>query len=135
MFNNIVVALKPGLDSEPLVDLAVSVAAEGARMHLISLVRVGLDEDEHSRLKATERRVADLATGLGARGIDASYTASIIVSDAGEGVVRIARERAADLVVIGLAKRSRVGKALLGSDAQVVLMSGYSPVLSVRLVD
>jgi nucleotide-binding universal stress UspA family protein len=54
------------------------------------------------------------------------------VSPGGE-LVQIAERVGADLVVIGLAKRTRVGKALLGSDAQRVLLSAACPVLSLRL--
>jgi nucleotide-binding universal stress UspA family protein len=49
-----------------------------------------------------------------------------------EDLVQVAEEEDADLIVIGLRQRSAVGKALLGSNAQEILMSAPCPVLSVR---
>jgi nucleotide-binding universal stress UspA family protein len=49
-----------------------------------------------------------------------------------EDLVQVAQEEDADLIVIGLRQRSAVGKALLGSNAQEILMSAPCPVLSVR---
>ena len=47
-------------------------------------------------------------------------------------VLQVATETAADLVVVGLQRRSPVGKAILGSTAQRVLLASTCPVLAVR---
>jgi len=49
-----------------------------------------------------------------------------------EDVVSVANEAKADLIVIGLRRRSLVGKLLLGSNAQAILMQADCPVLVVK---
>jgi len=50
----------------------------------------------------------------------------------GEGIVELAEEVEADLVVIGGRKRSPAGKAVFGSTAQEVLLNAPCPVTFVR---
>lgn len=52
--------------------------------------------------------------------------------EAGEALAQLASERGAVLLVIGLRKRSRVGKLLMGSTAQGALMCAECPVLGVK---
>lgn len=49
-----------------------------------------------------------------------------------EDLVRVVAEEEADMIVIGLRRRSRTGKLLVGSDAQDILMSAQCPVLAVK---
>jgi nucleotide-binding universal stress UspA family protein len=51
---------------------------------------------------------------------------------AAELIVDTAREMDADLIVIGLRRRSPVGKVLGGSTAQAVLLDANCPVLAVK---
>jgi nucleotide-binding universal stress UspA family protein len=50
-------------------------------------------------------------------------------------ILRVAQETGAELVVVGLQRRSAVAKALLGSNAQRVLLEADCPVLAVRAPD
>src|SRR5690349_16193446 len=52
--------------------------------------------------------------------------------DASDGMVAVADEVDADLIVIGLRRRSPVGKLILGSNAQRVLLDAPCPVLTVK---
>ncbi len=51
--------------------------------------------------------------------------------DAAEEILAAAQESRADLIVLGLRRRTPVGKLLLGSTAQRVLLGAPCPVLSV----
>jgi hypothetical protein len=51
---------------------------------------------------------------------------------AGEDLAGFAAEEDADLIVIGLRRRSPVGKLVLGSNAQDVLLKADCPVLAVK---
>jgi nucleotide-binding universal stress UspA family protein len=50
----------------------------------------------------------------------------------GEDLVLYARENKADLIVIGVKKRSKVGKLMFGSTAQYVILESDCPVLAVK---
>lgn len=122
------VGLKPDEDPKPLIDLATSVLVPGSKLHLVSLVRVGTEDDEPARLKATTSWLDEVATPLRAAGYEVETSAQVTVG-AGSDIVHAAGELGVDLIVIGLGHRSRVGKALMGSDAQRVLLSADRPVL------
>ena len=53
-------------------------------------------------------------------------------NDVAEDLVRAAEEVAAELLVIGLRRRSPVGKLFLGSNAQRILLDSPCPVLAVK---
>jgi hypothetical protein len=133
VFTNILVALKENQPHQPLLELARKVAPSPGRLHLVTLVRVGTEDDEIQRLRRTERSLTELVEALTAEGYDASFEASIVAVSAAVDLVRIAETREVDLMVIGLAKRTRVGKALMGSDAQRILLSADCPVLVKQL--
>jgi nucleotide-binding universal stress UspA family protein len=135
MFVNIVVGLKEGLPHESLLELATSVARAGGRIHLVTLVKVGTREDEPYRLARARRDVEAHAETLRARGYEVTHDVGLIVVAAAADLLRIASDRSSDLIVIGLAKRTRVGKALMGSDAQRVLLGAECPVLVSQLYE
>lgn len=53
-------------------------------------------------------------------------------SDVADDLVQLAEELAAELIVIGLRRRSPVGKLILGSNAQRILLDAPCPVLAVK---
>lgn len=133
MFDNITVGLKEGLPHGPLLELAKKATRPGGKIHLVTLVRAGTYEDEPQRLKKAEQELERHGAALRSDGFDVTHECSLIVVAAAMDLLRIADERGSDLIVIGLAKRTRVGKALMGSDAQRVLLGAQSPVLVSQL--
>jgi len=135
MFFNVVVGLKEGLPAGELMELVKKVAGKNAKVQLASFVKVGPHEDEPLRLRNMERELERLAVPLRADGYEVTpHVGLIAVAAAGE-LLRFASERDADLLVIGLAKRTRVGKALMGSDAQRVILGAGCPVLVTRMYE
>lgn len=53
--------------------------------------------------------------------------------DLAEDLIRAATNAGADLIVIGLRKRSPVGKLILGAGAQRILVEAPCPVLAVKV--
>ena len=51
---------------------------------------------------------------------------------AGEDIVQFAEQNSIDLIVIGVRKRSKVGKLLFGSNAQLIILTAPCPVLTVK---
>jgi nucleotide-binding universal stress UspA family protein len=74
----------------------------------------------------------DLAAELGASGVSYEIRTPADVHDSAEELIKIAETTAADFIVIGLRRRSPVGKLLLGSNAQRVLLDAACPVLAVK---
>ena len=58
----------------------------------------------------------------------------VVTGNAFRGIVAIAKETSADLIVMGVAPRSRVDEALSGSTLRAVLRSATVPVLVVPVV-
>lgn len=50
----------------------------------------------------------------------------------GEDIVRFAEEKKARQIIIGVKRRSKVGKLLFGSNAQYVILNAPCPVLTIR---
>lgn len=73
---------------------------------------------------------------LGARFVEADVPHQIRVvsgsTDVAEDLVLTATEVDADVLVIGLRRRSPVGKLILGSNAQRILLEAPCPVLAVK---
>jgi nucleotide-binding universal stress UspA family protein len=68
-------------------------------------------------------------------GVDFSIRQEVRGKDAAEEIVNLLHEVKADLCVIGIRRRSSVGKLLLGSNAHRVLMEAPCRVLSVKPSD
>lgn len=52
--------------------------------------------------------------------------------DAADDLVQVARDEEADLIVIGIRRRTPTGKLILGSQAQRILLDAPCPVLAVK---
>lgn len=52
--------------------------------------------------------------------------------EAGEDLVQIAAEKKVDEIIIGVRRRSKVGKLIFGSTAQYVILNAPSPVVAVK---
>ena len=52
--------------------------------------------------------------------------------EAGEDLVQMAAEKKVDEIIIGVRRRSKVGKLIFGSTAQYVILNAPSPVVAVK---
>jgi nucleotide-binding universal stress UspA family protein len=50
----------------------------------------------------------------------------------GEDIVDYAKEKAIDEIIIGIKRRSKVGKLLFGSNAQYIIIKAPCPVVTVK---
>lgn len=69
---------------------------------------------------------------LAESGVDHELRQVVRGHEPADEVVELAEELGAELIVIGLRRRSTVGKFLLGSTAQRILMDAPCPVLAVK---
>ena len=76
--------------------------------------------------------VSDLRAELALTGIPYEVKEAADALDPAEELISTAEGRDAEFIVIGLRRRSPVGKLLLGSNAQRVLLDASCPVLAVK---
>ena len=95
--------------------------AEAALRHAGLIVLHGADDD-----------LVELTGDLDAAGVAYDLRASEEGSDVAEDLIELADDSGAAFIVIGLRRRSPVGKLLLGSNAQRVLLDASCPVLAVK---
>ena len=126
----IVIGYIPNQYGEAALTLGLQEARD--RNHSVVVVNASRgDAYVDKRFLAGEDDLAGLEGRLADSGIDHRIHQNVGV-DVGAEIVRIAEESHAELVVIGIRPRSAVGKALMGSVAQTVIMDAPCPVLTVR---
>lgn len=80
---------------------------------------------------ASREAIERVERRLDEEGLDYETREYVLGRAPAEDVVDVATEEGAGLIVIGLRSRSMVGKLLMGSNAQEILMSAPCPVLCV----
>jgi nucleotide-binding universal stress UspA family protein len=110
---------------------AVECLLRGTRLIVISSHRGGkdFDPDEAIQFEKELTRVGDL---LQEKGLDHEVRQLVRGNDPAEDLISVADEESADFIVIGLRRRSPVGKLILGSNAQRILLDASCPVLAVK---
>lgn len=112
----------------PEGDAALAAGIEEARRRGARLVVVhGLVDDT-----VDQASVAAVREVLLDAGVEHEVLVPEAGSDAADELVDVAEERGAEIIVIGLRRRSPVGKLILGSHAQRVLLDAPCPVLTVK---
>lgn len=123
---------------------ALAEAVDWARVHRrpLHVVRVIVQAGGESpvRVRADVRasrevdeQLEHLRTELSAAGVDVTTSAlHSLEGQASRALLEAAREEEAELIVVGIRQRSRVGKLVLGSVAQDLLLEADCPVLAVR---
>jgi nucleotide-binding universal stress UspA family protein len=118
--------------------LAVTEALREARWRSTDVVVVNVvDAAGYTRPTAADELDLDAVTArLEAEGVPHSISRPDVGNGAAsDAVLGVAKEVDADLLVVGMHRRSPVGKALLGSNAQRILLGASCPVLAVRAVE
>ena len=120
-------------EAQPLIVVGYSAKPEGR-----AALQRALSE---ARLRGAALVVVDtspevetdpLAAELAASGVSYEIRTPADVHNSAEELIRTAEATDADFIVIGLRRRSPVGKLLLGSNAQRILLDAACPVLAVK---
>lgn len=88
-----------------------------------------VDSDEAARFEAELERVQVM---LEEQGLEHEVRSLVRGNDPAEDLIAVAEAESADFIVIGLRRRSPVGKLILGSNAQRILLDASCPVLAVK---
>ena len=125
-----------GYVAKPEGRAALRRAVEEARLRGLKLVVVSSQRggrqlaaedasDSDAELKAVHAELTDAR-------VEHEIRQVIRVSDIADDLITVAAEVNADFIVIGLRRRSPLGKLILGSSAQRVLLDAPCPVLAVK---
>ncbi len=112
---------------------ALDAAVEEARhrsLPVVVVLSVRPDEPEDRRTQ-TEEALAGVRAELDAAGVEHDVRL-LDGGDVADDLIGTAEDVGAQLVVLGLRRRSPVGKLILGSNAQRVLFDAPCPVLTVK---
>jgi len=115
-------------------EAALEVAVREARARDTSLVVILSERTSRFGVEAlgVERQAEDLRTRFEDDDIRADVRVTTRGRDVADDIIDAAVATHADLIVIGLRRRSPVGKLLLGSNAQRILLDAPCPVLAVK---
>jgi len=125
-----------GYVDSPEGEAALARGVEEARLRGASLLVVhsmrGGTRDEAREALHYREELARVQADLEASGIDFEVRELVLGHSPSEDLVAVAEEEQVDLIVIGLRRRSPVGKLVLGSNAQDILLRAEAPVLAVK---
>jgi len=116
-------AIVVGLLSTAEGQAALAAAKQEAQERSVPLTVVVTRDDGGPERQAVEDDLA--SSGL-------AHSVVGGTGDLAEDLVRTAQEVGAELIVVGLRRRSPVGKLILGSGAQRILLEAPCPVLAVK---
>jgi nucleotide-binding universal stress UspA family protein len=105
--------------------------AFGASVDVVTSMQKGT-ESERKVIEQAERGLEYAKSLFEEGGIDCNTHLLIRGLSAGEDLVEFANENQIDQVFVGVKRRSKVGKLLMGSTAQYVILQAQCPVVTVK---
>lgn len=125
-----------GYVPKPEGQAALRRAAEEALLRNAKLVVVnsnrGSRESDRDDAERSERDLERIRDELTTAGVSHEIRQLVRGMDPADDLIQVAADVQADFIVIGLRRRSPVGKLILGSNAQRVLLDSPCPVLAVK---
>ena len=101
------------------------------RLVVVNSHRGGREFDDQDAVQS-ESQLEEVRSELRSAGVEFEVRQLVRGLDPADDLVNVANEVQADIIVIGLRRRSPVGKLILGSNAQRVLLDAPCPVLAVK---
>ena len=125
-----------GYVAKPEGDAALAKAIEeaklrGAKLVVVNSHRGGAEYDGEAALR-TSREIGSVQARLDESGVEYDVRQMVRGFEPSEDLISLAEANDADLIVIGLRKRTPVGKLILGSNAQRILLDAPWPVMAVK---
>jgi nucleotide-binding universal stress UspA family protein len=128
----VVVGYVPKPEGEAAVTAAIAEAKlRGSTLVVVNSHRGGESFDgarsakADAELDAVRRRIEEA-------GVEVEVRQLVRGAEPAEDLIGVAESSDAELIVIGLRRRTPVGKLILGSNAQRILLDAHCPVLAVK---
>lgn len=122
-------------DGSNVAKAAMEVALKHARAFDAELLLVWSmvkgDEDQREDIQAAEKTLAYWKDRFAQKGIGCQTHLLIRGVEPGEDLVRFAADHDVEEIIMGVRRRSKVGKLLFGSTAQYIILNAPCPVVSV----
>jgi nucleotide-binding universal stress UspA family protein len=129
---NILVAYDGTKEAKEAAQVAAKHAkAFGGRI-ILAYSMVGGPEIPRIEFERAEKELQRQALAFKEAGVDSETILSVRGLETGEDIIRIAEERKAEEIIIGIQRRSKVGKLLFGSTAQYIILNASCPVVTVK---
>lgn len=90
------------------------------------------DPSKQDEINAAKKGLEEIQSKVSSSGIECQTDLLIHGLGPGEDLVRFAEEKQIDMAVIGIVKRSKLGKLVFGSTAQYLILNAPCPVLTVK---
>ena len=119
----------------PEGDAAIEAAVAETRLRSTRLLIVHSSKggsENAGQVVADRAALDELRETLSADGLDVQVVDLARGNDPAEDLIEVAETEKAALIVIGLRRRSPVGKLLMGSNSQTLLLHADCPVLAVK---
>jgi nucleotide-binding universal stress UspA family protein len=124
-----------GYEESKVAEAALKLALKHARAFGADLFIVTSLEQSHDLgkedIEAVEDKLEKLKISLKINDLHCETHAKVSLLSPGEDLVQFAQENDIDEIVIGVKKRSKVGKLVFGSNAQYVIIEAPCPVVTV----
>jgi nucleotide-binding universal stress UspA family protein len=128
----IVVGYVPKPEGDAALERAIAeVKLRGGRLVVVNSHRGGEHFDGEASLES-EQHLEEVTRRCNEAGVEHEIRQLVRGFEPAEDLINLADDVDAELIVIGLRRRSPVGKLILGSNAQRVLLDARCPVLSVK---
>ena len=125
-----------GYEESRVADAAVKLALKHAKAFDADVLIVTSLEQSPTLKKEdidkAESKLEKLKTSLKVDEIACEVLPSVSYESPGEDLVRFAKENQVDEIIIGVRRRSKVGKLVFGSTAQYVILEAPCPVVAVK---
>ncbi|MDJ0985755.1 MAG: universal stress protein [Desulfobacterales bacterium] len=125
-----------GFDGSKVSEAAIELAAKhaqtfGAQIFLVQSM-VGGPEVPKRDFQNNERELKYHQNEFKKKDIECESLLSVRGLEAGEDLTRLAEEHKVDEIIVGVRRRSKVGKLVFGSTAQYVILNAPCPVVTVK---
>lgn len=126
-----------GYNNSPESNAALSLAGQLANFFKARLIIIrsmeGGTREKVQEVEAATAALDEAFRSMSAKGITCEVEQTVRGLSPGADLVAYAKENEIDLIAVGIEKKSRMQKLILGSTAQYIILNAPCPVVTVKL--